>query len=102
MKKKTRNILAGTCLGIVGMGCLTGCSMSAEQQTALDLITDKADEIVDLLEKNMEFNNTKLTKEEAAEKILLARNNASLGLYKEYPLPHSHKRKSCQVLLPHW
>ena len=74
MKNKTKKILAGACLGLVGMGCLTGCSMTDEQKKALDLITDKADEIVNLLEDNMEFNNKNLSKAEAAEKILLGRN----------------------------
>lgn len=86
MKNKTKKILAGLGLSIVGMGALTGCSLTGDQQAALDLITDKADEIVNLLEKNMEFNNTKLTKEEAAEKILLARNNAEQGLFNEFEM----------------
>ena len=79
MKNKTKKFLAGACLGLVGMGCLTGCAMSDEQKSALDLITNKADEIVNLLEDNLEFNNNKLTKEDAAEKILLAR--AKLDFY---------------------
>jgi len=74
MKNKTKKILAGACLGLVGMGCLTGCAMSDEQKKALDLITEKSDEIINLLEDNMSMQNTKLTKEEAAEKILIARN----------------------------
>jgi hypothetical protein len=74
MKNKTKKILAGACLGFVGMGCLTGCAMSDEQKAALDLITEKSDAIVNLLEENMEYNNKKLSKEEAAEKILIGRN----------------------------
>ena len=74
MKNKTKKILAGACLGLVGMGCLTGCSMSEEQKEALDLITEKSDEIIDLLEDNMEYNNKNLSKEEAAEMILIGRN----------------------------
>ena len=74
MKNKTKKILAGVGLGLVGMGCLTGCSMSDEQKAALDLITEKSDKIVNLLEDNMEFNNKNLSKDEAAEKILIGRN----------------------------
>ena len=74
MKNKTKKILAGACLGLVGLGCMTGCSMSKEQKAALDLITQKSDEIVNLLEHNLEYNNKNLSKEEAAEKILLGRN----------------------------
>lgn len=74
MKNKTKKILAGICLGFVGMGCFTGCTMSDEQKSALDLVTQKSDEIIELLEENMKLNNSRLSKEVAVEKILLARN----------------------------
>jgi len=48
--------------------------MSDEQQAARDKLANKADEIVELVENNMAMQNAQLTKEEAAEKILLARN----------------------------
>lgn len=83
MLNKTKKMLACATLGLVGMGCLAGCSMSDEQQKALDLITDKADEIVNLLEENMEYNNTNLSKEDAAEKILLARSRWKLLQFNE-------------------
>ena len=69
MKNKTKKILAGACLGLVGMGALTGCSLNDDQKKALDLITEKSDEIVNLLEKNMQLTNSKLSKEEAYKEI---------------------------------
>lgn len=73
MKSKTKKILAGVCLGVVGMGALTGCAMSADQKAALDLITEKSDEIVNLLEDNLEFNNEKISKESALDMLKHAR-----------------------------
>ena len=73
MKNKTKKILAGACLGLVGMGCLTGCAMSDEQKAALDLITEKSDEIVNLLEDNLTYNNEKLSKEAAFDMLKHAR-----------------------------
>ena len=32
MKNKTKKILAGACLGLVGMGALSGCAMSDNQK----------------------------------------------------------------------
>ena len=55
---------------------LAGCSMSADQKEALDLVTEKADDIIDLLETNMDYSNKKLSKEDAAEKIFVAKKRA--------------------------
>ncbi|MBQ7351639.1 MAG: hypothetical protein IJW59_02075 [Clostridia bacterium] len=74
MKSKGKKILAGMGLICVCGGLLGGCSLSKEQQSALDLITSKSDEIIDLLEKNMNLTNSQLSKTEAAEQILIARN----------------------------
>ena len=51
MKNKTKKILAGACLGVMGMGLMTGCSMTEEQQKALNDIVGKSDQIVELLDK---------------------------------------------------
>ena len=91
MKSKTKKILAGACLGIVGMGCLTGCSMSDEQKAALDLITDKSDEIVNLLEENLNFQNTQLSKQEAYEMIVLSSNAFEFGFINKVQINHTYK-----------
>ena len=83
MKNKTKKILAGLGLGLVGMGCLTGCSMNDEQLSAINGITEKADNIIELLEQNVNYNNNQLSKAEAAEKILLGRNNWKLMNFNE-------------------
>ena len=80
MKNKTKKILAGVGLGLVGMGCLTGCSMSDEQKAALDLITEKSDKIVNLLEDNMELQNAQLSKTDAAELVALAQTKLKLNI----------------------
>lgn len=84
MKNKTKKILACAALGVVGMGCLSGCSISEEQQQALDLVTKKSDEIVNLLEENLEYKNKQLSKEDAAEKILLAKSRWKLQQFDEF------------------
>jgi len=37
MKDKTKKILAGACLGLVGMGCLTGCNKDNDLQSTYNL-----------------------------------------------------------------
>ncbi len=81
MKNKWKKLLAIGCLGLAGTGMLTGCSMSADQQAALDLVTEKTDDIIELLEDNMNYTRNTLSKEEAAEKILLGRNYWALGSF---------------------
>ena len=83
MKNKIKNVLAGACLGLVGMGFLTGCSMTVDQKAALDLITEKSDEIVRLLEENMELQNEQLSKTDAVELVALARTKLLLNKYDE-------------------
>jgi hypothetical protein len=77
MKNKGKKILAAACLGLVGAGCLTGCAMSDEQKAALDLVTEKTDEIITLIEDNMEYNNQKLSKEAAFDMFRQARLRSS-------------------------
>lgn len=83
MKNKTKKILAGACLGVVGAGLLTGCSMTDSQKVALDLITDKTDEIISLLEENMELQNAQLSKTDAVELVVLAQTKLKLNKYNE-------------------
>ncbi len=86
MKNKWKNLLAVGCIGVASTGMLAGCSMSADQKEALDLMTDKADDIIELLEDNMTYTRTTLSKEEAAEKILLGRNYWALGSFDQLEL----------------
>ena len=53
MKEKSKKIMAGLGIGLAlaSGGMLTGCSMSDEQQAALDSVIDKTDQIVELLDK---------------------------------------------------
>ena len=80
---KFTKILAAVGLGITGASVLAGCSLSDDQQKVLDLITEKADTIIELTEKNMQLTNSQLSKADAVEMILLARTKLSLGLYDE-------------------
>lgn len=86
MKNKAKKILACAALGLVGMGCLTGCALNSDQKAALDLLTEKSDKIVNLLESNMEYNNKNLSKEEAAEKILIGRNVFKFANFNEFEM----------------
>lgn len=79
MKNKTKKILAGVGLGLVGMGALTGCSMSEEQKNALDSVVNKADEIIQLVDTQ----NKMLSKESAYEMIVLSTNAFQMGLINE-------------------
>ena len=86
MKRNGKKLLAGVGLALVGGMTIAGCGMTEEQQAALDKVVDKADEIIELVDSNMSMQNAKLSKEEAAEKIMLARNywlskNLQMKLY---------------------
>ena len=84
MKKgKMTKILAAAGLGVMGATLFAGCSLTDEQQNALDLVAEKADKIIELTEKNMQLTNSQLSKSDAAEMILLARTKLALGLYDE-------------------
>ena len=76
MKSKTKKILAGVGLGIIGMGCLTGCSLTDDQMGAIDKVVDKTDLLIDLMEKS----NGKLNYEEACRLFKYARQRLTLNL----------------------
>ena len=64
MKNKSKKILAGLGVGLTLAGSglfMTGCSMSEEQENALNSIVGKADQLIEVIEKT----NQKLTREEA-------------------------------------
>jgi len=82
MKNNTKKILAGICLGLIGIGCLTGCDMSAEDMSKWE---QKADTLIEKLDKANETtkeSNTllenqlnNLTKQEAYDILRSANNN---------------------------
>ena len=86
MKSKTKMILAGLALGVVGASALTGCAMTDEQQNALDKVVSKTDELVELIDKNMQYQNSQLSKQEAAEKLLIARNMFEFSKLDEFKI----------------
>lgn len=76
-------ILAAVGLGVMGATLFAGCSLSEEQQRALDLVTEKADKLIELTEQNMKLANSQLSKADAAEMILLARTKLAMGIYND-------------------
>jgi len=86
MNNKSKKILAGLGLALVGGATLAGCSMSDEQQAALDKVVDKADEIIELVENNMAMENNQLSKQEAYEMIILSNNALKFGLIDQIEL----------------
>lgn len=87
MKNKTKKILAGACLGLVGMGLMTGCSMNEDQKAALDLIVNKADEVIELVENQ----NKQLSKQGAYDMIVMANNALKMGLINEFEVSYLSK-----------
>ena len=90
MKSRTKKILAGIGLGIIGMGCLTGCSLTDDQQKALDLLSGKSDNIVSLLENNMELESSELSKVVAYEKISFAFDQFEFGMIDKFRLTYTN------------
>lgn len=86
MKSKTKKILAGLALGVVGASALTGCAMTDEQQAVLDKVVSKTDELVDLIDKNMQYQNSQITKEEAVEKLLIAMNMSTFAKFDQFKM----------------
>ena len=62
MKNLIKKIFACVCFIVIGCATFAGCTLTADQQIAIDKLTTSVDNFV-----------SKLTKEEAAEKIKLAR-----------------------------
>ena len=100
MKNKTKKILAAACLGLVGAATLTGCSMSAEDmekwETKADTViealsdaneklTEQNDKYAEIIE-NLQKENAKITKKEALEKIILARQKWQLMQFNQIKL----------------
>ncbi len=72
MKKFTKGLaICGAVL--MGSTMFAGCSLTAEQQNAIDTLTSKADELVQVIDKQ----NKQLSKKEAAEMIELGRSEIS-------------------------
>ena len=99
MKNTTKKILAGACLGLVGLGCLTGCDMSSEDMSKWE---QKADAVIEKLDNTNETTKesnilleqqlSKLSKQEAYDFFIkkghiekadnvLAVNNLTVSLY---------------------
>lgn len=80
-KGKVKKILAGACLGLVGVGCLTGCDMSTEDMSKWE---SKADVLIETLEKTNENTNdlletlNKIDKQEAYDILINATMNMKL------------------------
>ena len=65
MKKNKKKILAGACLGLVGIGCLTGCSvdLTDAQKDKIMTVVDNSDAFMDetlslLQEQNSQLDRT--------------------------------------------
>ena len=65
MKNKTKKILAGLGIGVLGMGCLTGCTnlgFSAEQVEKVESIIESGDafmkDCLDIMDEMKESNSS--------------------------------------------
>lgn len=74
MKNKTKKILAGVGLGLVGMGCLTGCSvdLTDAQRDKIMTVVDNSDAFMDESLELLKESNDKLDKERAFGLLRLA------------------------------
>ena len=72
MKKKLKKLIAGMCavLTISGFGLvMTGCSMTEEQETALNAITSNTETLVESFGSYLEGQNNKLDKQTAYDML---------------------------------
>ncbi len=74
MKNKFLKGMAVCGAVLMGSMMFAGCSLSNEQQKAIDLLTSKADELVSVIDKQ----NKQLSKTEAVEMITLGRDKINL------------------------
>ena len=78
MKNKSKKILAGIGIGVMGALALTGCSMSDEQQAALDKVVGKVDKVIELVEnQNRELSHAEAIRlyEFAKTRLLVNKDN---------------------------
>ena len=73
MKGKLKKILTGAALCFVGVGALTGCSITPEQQNALDAITNNTESLVESFDHYLVGQNQKLDKETAYDMLRQAK-----------------------------
>ncbi|MBQ7351297.1 MAG: hypothetical protein IJW59_00305 [Clostridia bacterium] len=74
MKNKTKKILAGACLGLVGMGAMTGCSvkLTESQRDKIMSVVENSDTFMDESLDLLKESNEKLDKESAFGLLRLA------------------------------
>ena len=99
MKNTTKKILVGACLGLVGMGCLTGCDMSAEELSKWE---QKADTVIEKLDNTNETTKesnilleqqlNKLSKQEAYDILSNANTNMKLLHIRNMPYMYEERR----------
>ena len=76
MKNKTKKIIAGLGVGLTLAGTslfMTGCSMTEEQQNALNVITTNTETLVESFDSYLDGQNNKLDKETAYDMLKHAR-----------------------------
>ena len=105
MKDKTKKILAAACLGLVGIGCLTGCDMTAEDLSKWE---QKADAVIEKLESANETTKesnilleqqlSKLSKQEAYDILSNANTNMKLLNIRNTPYMYEERRFSPNVI----
>lgn len=84
--KKFKKLLTCICLALIGCFTLTGCSLTAEQQNALDIITDNTETLVGSLDSYLDGVNSQISKEKAVEIISRSRLNFLMSNFNEIEL----------------
>ena len=75
--------MAGIGLAVVCGSMLAGCSVSDEQQVALDVLTSNTENLVNLVDDYLTSQNKQLSKQEAFEMLTISRNIIHLGLVEQ-------------------
>ena len=84
--KKFKKLLACICFALIGCFALTGCSLTAEQQNALDVITNNTETLVGSVDSYLDGVNSQISKEKAVEIISRSRLNFLMSNFNEIEL----------------
>ena len=91
MNKKFKKILATCCLGVVGCLGLAGCSLTSNQQEALDRVVESADNLTSSLEDYFALHNSSLNKEAVEEKLNIINLDFQMEAYDQVHMTYKRQ-----------
>lgn len=100
MKNSGKKILASLALGVIGAMTLTGCSMTEDQQDALDTALTRSEELIEVLEEQNVKNDEIISKLEEQNNELQESNEKYENIIKQLEDQNIdiHKQRIAEII----